>query len=87
MRHGLILGLLMLATPTLRADSTEEALAVVRRLEKQRIELADRLAPAVCAVFRGGGGGSGVIITPDGLVISNFHATPPWCWAWTPPAT
>jgi len=39
------------------------------------VELAEKLAPAVCAVFRGRGGGSGVIITEDGLVLSNFHVT------------
>ena len=52
-----------------------DELALVRDLEKARIGLADRLAPAVCAVFKGGGGGSGVIISPDGLVLSNFHVT------------
>jgi S1-C subfamily serine protease len=47
----------------------------VRALEKERVELAARLAPTVCAVFRGRGGGSGVVITKDGLVLSNFHVT------------
>jgi len=55
--------------------TAQKALEVVRRIEKERIELAEKLAPAVCAVFRGGGGGSGVIITEDGLVLSNFHVT------------
>ena len=53
----------------------KEALEFVRRLERQRIDLAQSLAPAVCAVFKGQGGGSGVIITEDGLVISNYHVT------------
>ena len=53
----------------------EDALDVVNRLEGDRIALADRLARSVCAVFRGQGGGSGVVITPDGLVLSNFHVT------------
>ncbi len=53
----------------------EDALKLARSLERQRIELAGQLAPAVCAVFRGPGGGSGVIITRDGLVLSNFHVT------------
>jgi len=57
------------------ADSSKRALEMVRRMEKQRIDLAESLAPAVCAVFRGQGGGSGVIITDDGLVLSNFHVT------------
>jgi len=57
------------------ADSSKRALEMVRRMEKDRVELARDLAPAVCAVFRGQGGGSGVIITEDGLVLSNFHVT------------
>ncbi|MHC4957207.1 MAG: trypsin-like peptidase domain-containing protein [Planctomycetota bacterium] len=70
---GLLLGL---AAAALHADvSIEEAVKQVRALEKQRVDLAARLAPAVCAVFKGGGGGSGVIITPDGLALSNFHVT------------
>ncbi len=59
------------ASPPPEAD----ALAEARSLERQRIELAQALAPAVCAVFRGQGGGSGVVITKDGLVLSNFHVT------------
>ena len=75
-----LLGLGLAAFPLLVAVSTaendsNEALAIVRRLEQQRIELAAQLAPSVCAVFKGQGGGSGVIITEDGLVLSNFHVT------------
>jgi S1-C subfamily serine protease len=68
--------LLLLAAGALRAGPTaERALEIVRRAEEQRIALAKRLEPAVCAVFKGQGGGSGVIITEDGLVLSNFHVT------------
>ncbi|MCZ6787479.1 MAG: trypsin-like peptidase domain-containing protein, partial [Planctomycetota bacterium] len=56
-------------------DDLAKALKRVRELETLRVALADKLAPAVCAVFKGGGGGSGVIITPDGLVLSNYHVT------------
>ncbi len=67
----------LLLLPFLAAglDAADDALATARALERGRIELAARLAPAVCAVFRGPGGGSGVIITKDGLVLSNFHVT------------
>jgi S1-C subfamily serine protease len=58
-----------------RAEPPADALAAARALERERVELAARLAPAVCAVFRGPGGGSGVVITKDGLVLSNFHVT------------
>jgi len=73
-----ILLLLPLLAGSLRAAppaDVDEALRVARSLETERIALADRLAPAVAAVFRGQGGGSGVIITTDGLVLSNFHVT------------
>ncbi|MHC4938248.1 MAG: S1C family serine protease [Planctomycetota bacterium] len=56
-------------------ERASKALEMVRKVEERRIELAAKLAPAVCAVFRGQGGGSGVIITEDGLVLSNFHVT------------
>ena len=73
MRYLAILAALLLGAASLSAESTDDAVKLVRQLEQQRIALAQKLAPAVCAVFKGGGGGSGVIITPDGLVISNFH--------------
>jgi len=57
------------------ADTSKRALEIVRKMEQNRVDLAHDLAPAVCAVFRGQGGGSGVIITEDGLVLSNFHVT------------
>ena len=72
----IIVAALAAAIPTASAgDRADEALEAVRRIEAQRVELAEKLAPAVCAVFRGQGGGSGVIITDDGLVVSNFHVT------------
>ncbi|HEX5137334.1 MAG TPA: trypsin-like peptidase domain-containing protein [Planctomycetota bacterium] len=67
--------LLLIPLLTAVAGAADDALAAARALEKERIELASRLAPAVCAVFRGPGGGSGVVITRDGLVLSNFHVT------------
>jgi len=64
--------LLLCAALATAADETGET---VRRFEEERIRLVERLSPAVCAVFRGGGGGSGVIISKDGLVLSNYHVT------------
>lgn len=49
----------------------------VLEAEQKRIEKIQQVAPAVVAVFGpdGGGGGSGVLITPDGYALSNFHVT------------
>ncbi|MCG8448849.1 MAG: trypsin-like peptidase domain-containing protein, partial [Pirellulales bacterium] len=49
----------------------------VEKAEKQRIEILGRAAEAAVAVFsaQGQGGGSGVVISPDGYALSNFHVT------------
>ncbi|MDO5113223.1 MAG: trypsin-like peptidase domain-containing protein, partial [Planctomycetia bacterium] len=51
--------------------------------EKERIEVVARIAPSVVAIFPpdGSGGGSGVVISEDGYVLTNFHVTQP-CGAW-----
>ncbi|RVD28923.1 serine protease, partial [Mesorhizobium sp. M4B.F.Ca.ET.017.02.2.1] len=39
-------------------------------------DAVDRIGPAVCRIERvggAGGHGSGFVITPDGLVVTNFH--------------
>ena len=45
--------------------------------EQQRVETIRRIAPSVVCVMSGDGkgGGSGVLISSDGLAISNFHVT------------
>lgn len=76
MRRTVLLLLLCGAGPLAAApDDPDRALEIVRRLERERVGLAERLASTVAAVFRGRGGGSGVVITDDGLVLSNFHVT------------
>jgi S1-C subfamily serine protease len=47
----------------------------LEKLESQRIAVIDKLKPSVVAVFAPGGqgGGSGVLITPDGFALTNFH--------------
>lgn len=74
-RAFLLLALLAAARADEPSAEARRAVEVVRAHERERIALAARLAPAVCAVFRGPGGGSGVVISPDGLVLSNFHVT------------
>ena len=47
----------------------------VREMEKQRIEVINKVRPAVVAIYaRGGqGGGSGVLIDAEGYALTNFH--------------
>ncbi|MBX3436878.1 MAG: trypsin-like peptidase domain-containing protein, partial [Planctomycetaceae bacterium] len=43
--------------------------------EEARVEVIERISAPTVAIFdpEGSGGGSGVIIRPDGLVVTNFH--------------
>ena len=58
-------------------DDGDEIVRRARALEAERVALVEKLAPAVVAMFRptGQGGGSGVIIDPEGYVLTNFHVT------------
>lgn len=57
-----------------RAGMPDDALLTA---EQARINVMAQAAPAVVAIFAPGalGGGSGVLITPDGYAVSNFHVT------------
>ncbi|GAB4138475.1 MAG: hypothetical protein Fur0037_04210 [Planctomycetota bacterium] len=50
-------------------------LDAVERLQAARVAVVARCAPAVCSVMAmdSPGGGSGVVIDPHGLVLTNFH--------------
>lgn len=47
--------------------------------EKARVAAIDRARPSAVSVFvpGGGGGGSGVLISPKGYALTNFHVTSP----------
>lgn len=57
-------------TPLLAADLSD-----VRKAEAERVAAIATVRPAVCAVFGPAmdGGGSGVIIDPEGYALTNFH--------------
>jgi S1-C subfamily serine protease len=78
-RCGLALSAAFLLSPLAVADLptvSEE----VRQAEQQRIEVIRRACRATAAIFPGNsasGGGSGVIISPDGYALTNFHVAQP----------
>ncbi len=58
--------------PLLNAAETD-----VLKAQQARVEIVRTAAPTVVAIFSadGNGGGSGVLISPDGYALSNFHVT------------
>ncbi len=52
---------------------------ILEQAEQERIEAIARAIPSAVSVFvpGGGGGGSGVLISPDGYALTNFHVTSP----------
>lgn len=66
------------AAPVLGApDELSDALRAAEAADRQRVQILGRAARAAVCVFsqadRGGGGGSGVLITPDGVGLTNYH--------------
>jgi S1-C subfamily serine protease len=51
--------------------------SAVLKAEQERVAVVDRCVASTVAVFSPGGqgGGSGVVISPDGYALSNFHVT------------
>lgn len=60
-------------------DEVAAAQQIIDQADRQRIETLASIAPTVVAVMdpRGEGGGSGVLISPDGFAITNFHVVAP----------
>ena len=60
-------------------DRTDAAVPLeVRAAEAERIAVIRQASAAAVAIFAGdAGGGSGVLISPDGLALTNFHVVQP----------
>lgn len=58
---------------------TDEQLAAVQRSEAQRIAIIEKVYPTVAALYGQDrqGSGSGVVITEDGLALTNYHVIVP----------
>ncbi|TWU10315.1 putative serine protease HtrA [Novipirellula galeiformis] len=82
----LLLGLLVWGCSSLcvlfAAEAAEGPLKLsplLAEAEEQRIQGIERAMPSTVCVFvpGGGGGGSGVLISPDGYALTNFHVSSP----------
>lgn len=53
--------------------------AIIAESEQARIAAVERAMPSTVSIFvpGGAGGGSGVLISPDGYALTNFHVTSP----------
>jgi S1-C subfamily serine protease len=67
--------LLYLAAALTVAGAARADLDAVRKAEARRVEVVNKVRPAVVAVFSENmdGGGSGVLIDPEGYALTNFH--------------
>lgn len=69
---SLFVGLMVLnREPLVAADS------IVLQAQQSRMDVVHQAAKSVVAIFSpdGNGGGSGVLVTPDGYALSNYHVT------------
>jgi len=74
---GLVL-LDWLIAGAVREAGAAEVGAGVLEAERQRVETMRRAASAAVAIFAGdAGGGSGVLVSPDGYALTNFHVVQP----------
>ena len=73
------LSILLLGLPSVAIGAPTVTPPEVLAIEQARVEVIERASAATVAIFEssGQGGGSGVIISPDGFALTNFHVVAP----------
>ncbi len=74
-----IAAFLCVSPPSSFAEPPIQLDPLLEQAEQERIEAIARAIPSAVSVFvpGGAGGGSGVLISPDGYALTNFHVTSP----------
>ncbi|TWU47812.1 putative serine protease HhoB precursor [Rubripirellula reticaptiva] len=69
----------LIACIVTHAEGPVQIPASLQAAEQSRIDAIARAMPSAVCVFvpGGGGGGSGMLISPDGFALTNFHVTSP----------
>ena len=80
-RHFIIvilIPLLAAACPVVFSAGNNDTLPEVLSAQQERIRVIETAAKTSVSVFAGSsGGGSGVLISPDGYALTNFHVVQP----------
>jgi S1-C subfamily serine protease len=75
-------GALALATVVVASRlpaAQDDDLKAIQKDEAKRVAVVEKVSPAVVAIFAPGGkgGGSGVLISPEGFALTNYHVVAP----------